>query len=77
MPWTTITISQNTDNPNIGDVTAIWNKGLADEFSFTARGDVTKIPAFVAAAKSAQASFVTKSANLTTVQSNILTALNS
>jgi hypothetical protein len=77
MPWTNVYITQNTDNPNIGDVTAVWNKGLPDEFTFSARGNATQIPAFVAAAKSAQAAFTTKSANLTTVQSNILTALNS
>jgi len=77
MPWTDVTINLNTDNPNIGEVTAIWNNGLADQFVFTQRGDKTKIPAFIAAAKAAQAAAATKQTNLSAVQTQILTALNS
>jgi hypothetical protein len=77
MAWTDVIINLNTDNPNIGEVTAIWNKGLADQFTYVARGNASQIPAFVTAAKAAQAAAATKQTNLTTIQTKILTALNS
>lgn len=77
MPWTDVKINLNTDDPNIGEVTAVWNKGLSDEFIYSARGSKTKIPAFVTAAKAAQAAAASKQTSISTVQSQILTALNS
>lgn len=77
MPWTDVIINLNTDNPNIGDVTTVWNKGLPDQFVYSARGNASQIPAFVAAAKAAQTAAATKWATRTSVESQILIALNS
>jgi hypothetical protein len=77
MAWTDVIINLNTDNPNVGDITATWNRGLADQFVYSARGNASQIPAFVAAAKAAQAAAATKQTNISAVQSQILTALNS
>lgn len=77
MTWTKVSISQNTDNPNIGEIVAIWNEGLADQFTFSKRGDAGQIPAFVTAAKAAQLANTTKQNGVDITKAAILTALNS
>lgn len=76
MAWTDVSITFNTDDPTTGFVVAIWNKGQADQFIFTGRGKTSQIPAFVTAAKAAQAAAAVTLTNKTTIESSILTQLN-
>ena len=77
MAWTNVSINFNTDDPKIGDITAVWNGGLPDQFSFSACGNKSQLPAFVAAAKAAQADEQTRRDTLAPFQTQILLALNS
>ena len=36
MAWT-VTFTPDNDKEDVGSATAVWNAGLADEFTFTAR----------------------------------------
>lgn len=77
MPWTDAIFVRDDDKPGVGTITAIWNKGLVDEFTFTQRVDSSKDgAAFVAAAKAAQAANATKRAKESSVSTAILAALN-
>jgi len=76
MPWTNVTVTFNTDDPTTGTVSAVFNQGLADQFVFNARGKTSQLAAFVTAAKAAQTAFAATLTNTTTLQSSILTQLN-
>ena len=78
MSWTNAQFVRNTDNPNIGELTVVWNKGLADEFTYTDRVDsVAGLVAFKAAANAAQQAFAASQTALGNKVTQLLTFLNS
>lgn len=77
MPWTG-KVELDTDKPDVGIVTAVWNLGLADEFTYSRRGKMnnTDKNSFVLEAKAAliaQQAKVVAETNFTTI---LTTALN-
>lgn len=76
--WTDTNIILDPDKPNVGMVSATWNKGQDDEFTFVDRGIMTIAgrDAFIVKAKAALAAHASKSTNEVTYESNLLTALN-
>lgn len=78
MAWTNISFNKDEDKNDVGSLTAIWNQGLADEFSYSMRVDSKKdIAAFVLKAKAAQTANAAAKTKEATIAPAILTALNS
>ena len=78
MPWTNISFNKDEDKNDVGSLTATWNQGLVDEFSFSMRVDSKKdIAVFVSKAKVAQAAQAAAKVKELTIAPAILTALNS
>ncbi len=69
MAWT-CTVESDPDKDNVGEASAVWNGGMADEFVYSRRGKFTLVEAnaFVSearAARDAAATKVTTNASLT------------
>lgn len=77
MAWTS-NVTIDADKNNVGVAAAIWNAGLADEFTYTRRVSFTLAErnAFVAEAKAALTAYQTRSTQETTFEGQLNTALN-
>jgi hypothetical protein len=76
MAWTVIVIL-DPDKPGVGQGIAVWNKGLSDEFTFTARVESGQAGQFVSAAKAAQTADALKKSREATLSTSLTNALNS
>jgi len=77
MAWTGIVIT-DTDKTNVGTITAIWNQGLGDEFTYSRRGRMTNAEkdAFVTEAKDALGAHQNKGTIDVNFSGILTTALN-
>lgn len=75
MAWTA-TVTLDADKTDVGTATAVWNTGLADQFTYTARIKQGQASAFIAAAKAAQSADVTKKSLEATFSASLTTAMN-
>lgn len=78
MAWTAA-ISLDTDKPDVGMATGVWNSGLPDQFTYSRRAkmNVADKAQFVIDARAALAAFQTRTSAEATFVTALATALNS
>ncbi len=78
MPWTNVIFQKDVDKDQVGSLTAIFNKGLADEFTYgPERVDgIDGAGKFVADAKAALAAHNSAQTKAANIEAQILAALN-
>lgn len=76
MAWTA-EFTPDTDKNKVGQVTATWNKGQADEFVFSKRYDLgVDTNRFAAAAQSARTASESKTTRVSALITSLEAALN-